>query len=80
MLHLGRDCADTRTLIWNLESLRNPTLVDSFFSEETVSDHNQYTHRDHVWQSNYMAGLRILKIDQVRWHKSGLVSPVLFGF
>jgi choice-of-anchor B domain-containing protein len=80
MLHLGRDCADTRTLIWNLESLRNPTLVDSFFSEETVSDHNQYTHRDHVWQSNYMAGLRILKIDQVRWHKSGLVSPVSFGF
>ena len=55
---------NTRTLIWNLASLRNPVLVDSFYSEETVSDHNQYTHRGHVWQSNYMAGLRILDVDQ----------------
>ena len=48
----------------NLEDLRNPVHVTDFFSTETVSDHNQYVLGDHVYQSNYMAGLRILHADQ----------------
>lgn len=32
----------TRTLIWNVENLQDPKLVNSFFSEKTASDHNLY--------------------------------------
>jgi hypothetical protein len=50
-------------------SLPSPTLVHEFFSEETVIDHNQYVLRDHVFQSNYCAGL------QVRVMMTSLVPP-----
>lgn len=46
-----------------MTDLRNPTLVHEFFSVETVIDHNQYVVRDHVFQSNYCAGLQVMKIE-----------------
>jgi hypothetical protein len=53
----------TRTLTWDVTDLRNPKLVHEFFSEETVIDHNQYVLRDFVFQSNYCAGLQVMKIE-----------------
>ena len=32
----------TRTLVWNVEKLDNPTLVDSFYSSQQATDHNLY--------------------------------------
>lgn len=55
----------TRTLIWDVTNLRQPVHTSSFFSEMTVSDHNQYVNGTHVFQSNYCAGLRILAIERV---------------
>merc|ERR1711908_170797 len=55
----------TRTLIWDVTSLRQPRHTGSFFSEKTVSDHNQYVLGAHVFQSNYCGGLRILNIDRL---------------
>lgn len=56
--------ANTRTLIWDVSSLRDPQLVDSFFSTEESIDHNQYVNGTHIYQANYCAGLRVLEIDQ----------------
>ena len=59
----GLPTQNTRTLTWDVSDLRNPVLVNEFFSEETVIDHNQYVLRDFIFQSNYCAGLQILKIE-----------------
>jgi len=59
---------NTRTMIWDVRSLRNPTLVDSYFSEFTVIDHNQYVNGSFVYQSNYCSGLQILAIDESGEH------------
>ena len=32
----------TRTLIWNVEKLDDPVLIDSFYSEKQATDHNLY--------------------------------------
>jgi hypothetical protein len=55
-------------MIWDVNSLANPTLVDSFFSTETVIDHNQYVNGSYVYQANYCAGLRVLEIDDAGAH------------
>eukprot|EP01044_Picomonas_judraskeda_P004967 COSAG03_NODE_450_length_7830_cov_5.709352_4_plen_216_part_00 len=59
---------NTRTMIWDVRSLRAPVLVDSYFSEFTVIDHNQYVNGSFVYQSNYCAGLQILAIDESGEH------------
>ena len=33
---------NTRSMIWNVESLSNPELVSSFYSSEQSTDHNLY--------------------------------------
>ena len=53
--------ANTRTMVWDVRSLRNPTLANSFFSPETAIDHNQYVHNGVAYQANYCAGLRLLR-------------------
>jgi len=49
----------TRTLLWDVSSPRAPRLVNSFYSVETVVDHNLYTLGDRAYLSNYCGGLRI---------------------
>ena len=49
----------TRTLIWDVRDLTAPELIDSFFSEFTVIDHNQYVLGDYIFQSNYCSGLQV---------------------
>eukprot|EP00118_Oscarella_pearsei_P024450 m.306099 g.306099 ORF g.306099 m.306099 type:complete len:445 (+) comp40967_c0_seq1:186-1520(+) len=57
---------NTRTLIWNVEDLREPRLTESFFSEKEASDHNLYIKGNYAYQSNYCAGLRVLDISAIR--------------
>lgn len=52
---------NTRTLIWDVASLTSPVWVNSFFSSETVIDHNLYVKNDYVYESNYCGGLRVLQ-------------------
>jgi choice-of-anchor B domain-containing protein len=52
----------TRTLIWDLKDLDNPTLVKEFMLPEKSTDHNLYVKGDRMYQSNYKSGLRILDI------------------
>ncbi|MEM6793847.1 MAG: choice-of-anchor B family protein [Acidobacteriota bacterium] len=53
---------NTRTLIWDLTDLDAPS-VTVFMSPLPASDHNQYVHDGHLYQANYTAGLRILRLN-----------------
>ena len=52
----------TRTLIFDLEDLDDPILTGEHISTETSTDHNLYVKGNLMYQSNYVAGLRILDI------------------
>eukprot|EP00008_Paramoeba_atlantica_P010601 CAMPEP_0201475354 /NCGR_PEP_ID=MMETSP0151_2-20130828/774_1 /ASSEMBLY_ACC=CAM_ASM_000257 /TAXON_ID=200890 /ORGANISM="Paramoeba atlantica, Strain 621/1 / CCAP 1560/9" /LENGTH=406 /DNA_ID=CAMNT_0047855413 /DNA_START=192 /DNA_END=1409 /DNA_ORIENTATION=- len=55
--------ARTRTMIWNVEDLQNPFWATSFFSTQTVIDHNLYIQNNIGYQSNYCGGLRVLDVE-----------------
>lgn len=52
----------TRTLVWDMEDLDNPRLVNELLLPEESTDHNLYVKGDRMYQSNYKSGLRILDI------------------
>ncbi|MGH7578400.1 MAG: choice-of-anchor B family protein, partial [Longimicrobiales bacterium] len=54
--------SNTRTLIWDVSDLEDPRLVGEFLGATPASDHNLYVRGDLMYQSNYMAGLRIIDI------------------
>ena len=55
--------SQTRTLVWDVKDLDDPIVVTEFLGSTAASDHNLYVHGDFVYQSNYLAGLRILNIE-----------------
>jgi choice-of-anchor B domain-containing protein len=57
--------AHTRTLVWDVANLKLPRNINSFYSTETVIDHNLYTLGNRAYQSNYCGGLRILDTSNV---------------
>jgi choice-of-anchor B domain-containing protein len=65
----------TRTMIWDVSLLDQPTLTGNFYSEETAIDHNQYIHKGVSWQSNYCAGLRVLDASQL---EAGVTKELAF--
>jgi len=60
----SRDYSDprTRTLIFNAEDLDNVQFVTKFFHDTDSIDHNNYFHKGYMYQGNYCAGLRIMKV------------------
>lgn len=50
----------TRTVVFDLSDLDAPSVVEVYEAETMASDHNQYTHGEWLFQSNYKAGLRML--------------------
>jgi Immune inhibitor A peptidase M6 len=54
-----------KTLVWDLQNLDLPVLVGAHDSGLPVIDHNQYIVGNHVFQANYQAGLRILRLDDL---------------
>ena len=55
-----RGIAQTRTLIWDLADLDNPQMVREHMGITSSIDHNNYTHGEYLFQSNYSTGLRVL--------------------
>jgi choice-of-anchor B domain-containing protein len=55
----------TKTYIWDVNDLDAPVLVDAHEAQTRSIDHNLYVKGNHVFQSNYRAGLRILALDDV---------------
>jgi len=54
-----------RTYVWDVSDLDAPVLVGHHDSALPVIDHNLYVHEQYVFQSNYEAGVRILRIDNL---------------
>lgn len=54
---------NTRTLWWDVSNLDAPAYGGAFLGPTQASDHNQYAQHAFIYQSNYTAGLRILKSD-----------------
>lgn len=52
---------NTRTYIWDLSDLTQPQQNFSFTATTYASDHNLYVWGDHIYQANYLAGVRILR-------------------
>ena len=55
----------TRTLIWDLEDLDNPTIETTYFGPTPSIDHNNYIIGNYVYMSHYTSGLRILDITDI---------------
>lgn len=52
----------TRTIVWNMTDLDNPTVANQVFLGSESSDHNLYVKGEKIYESNYKSGLRILDI------------------
>jgi choice-of-anchor B domain-containing protein len=57
----------TKTYVWDVRDLTNPTLMSIFQSSERSIDHNQYIIGDLAYQGNYESGLRILNINRATY-------------
>lgn len=56
---------NARTLVFDLVDLDNPVLVGHHQHALNVIDHNHYVHGNYLYQSNYEAGFRILRMDNL---------------
>jgi choice-of-anchor B domain-containing protein len=52
----------TRTIIWDVSDLDDPQVIGEFLGSTRATDHNLYIKGDTMYQSNYLAGLRIIDI------------------
>ena len=59
---VGRAAEGTRTMIFDLTDLQQPVMVKEHIGPTKATDHNLYVKGDRMYQSNYLAGLRILDI------------------
>jgi len=52
----------TRTLVFNVSDLDDPTLRSSYQGPTPAIDHNQYIDGNYSYQANYTSGLRLLNV------------------
>jgi len=57
------DGIPTRTYVWDVSNLEEPSLVGYHSATTAAIDHNLYIDGPWVYQANYRAGLRILHLD-----------------
>jgi choice-of-anchor B domain-containing protein len=70
----------TRTLIWDVTDLDDPILAKEHMGTTAASDHNLYVRGNLMYQSNYVAGLRIFDIsDPVNPQEVAYFDTVPFG-
>jgi choice-of-anchor B domain-containing protein len=66
---------NTRTLIWDVRSLTNPSHMSNFNGPTAAIDHNLYIKGSRVYEANYRAGLRVMDITNIG---SGSLTQVAF--
>ena len=70
----------TRTLVWDMSKLDEPVLVKEFLGTTSASDHNLYVKGRYMFQSNYVAGVRVIDIsDPANPKETGYFDTVPFG-
>ncbi len=66
---------NTRSIIWDVQDLRNPIVIGYVDLGNTSIDHNVYVKDNMLYFANYTSGLRIFDANDI---SSGLLNP--FGF
>jgi len=56
---------NTRTVVFDLTDLDNPTLHMEYFGETSSVDHNLYVVGNKVYLANYSSGLRVIDISDI---------------
>lgn len=56
------DMEVTRTIVWDVTDLDDPVVVHEFMGTTPAVDHNLYIVGNLMYQSNYLAGLRVVDI------------------
>jgi len=56
---------NTATRIWDIADLDRPLHIGSHVADTPAIDHNLYVRDGFVYEANYRAGLRILKLDRI---------------
>ncbi|HJS47055.1 MAG TPA: choice-of-anchor B family protein, partial [Gemmatimonadales bacterium] len=56
----------TRTLIWDLSDLDDPVLLKEWYGATRATDHNLYIKGTTMYNSNYVAGLRVVDISDIQ--------------
>ncbi len=70
----------TRTLVWDVEDLDDPVLLDEYFAPVEASDHNLYVRGKYMYQSNYVSGLRVIDVgDPSNLREVAFFDTVPFG-
>ncbi len=54
------DGRKTRTIVFDLQDLKDPVVAKEYFGPTEAIDHNLYTRGQYVYEANYKAGLRVL--------------------
>lgn len=65
----------TRTYIWDVRDLRNPSVLAVYRGPTTSTDHNLYVKGQYVYEANYRSGLRILDARDV---SSGVLKEIAY--
>ena len=70
----------TRTLVWDLNDLDDPVLAKEFLGTTAATDHNLYVRGNRMYQSNYVAGLRVIDVtDPTNPKEVGYFDTVPYG-
>jgi choice-of-anchor B domain-containing protein len=70
----------TRTLVFDVSDLDDPVVAKEFFGNTAATDHNLYIRGNYMYQSNYVAGLRVVDIkDPTNPVEVGFFDTVPFG-
>jgi choice-of-anchor B domain-containing protein len=56
---------NTRTLVLDVNDLRQPVYVGAYLADTLAIDHNLYIKGNYTYQANYSVGMRILRIDNL---------------
>ncbi len=70
----------TRTIVWDVSNLEDPVVLTEFIGNTQASDHNLYVKGRYMYQSNYVAGLRVVDIsDPAKPVEVGHFDTVPYG-
>ncbi len=53
---------NTKTIVFNLEDLDNPSIAFNYYGPTAAIDHNGYVRGNRFYQASYRAGMRIIKL------------------
>ncbi|WP_082041745.1 choice-of-anchor B family protein [Lacinutrix sp. Hel_I_90] len=69
---------NTKTLVFNLTDLDNPTLSSTYTGVTPAIDHNGYVKGNEYYLSNYSAGMRILDITNISAPTNSMTETAFF--